>query len=59
MSYIDVSPDSDFSIKNLPYGVFSTHNNVSILLLYFVRNHDHDDDGITILLTYLILFGCI
>lgn len=27
MSYIEVSPDSDFSLQNLPYGVFSTSEN--------------------------------
>ncbi|MGM4907198.1 fumarylacetoacetase [Tardiphaga sp. 866_E4_N2_1] len=28
-SFIDVSPDSDFSIQNLPYGVFSTETSPS------------------------------
>ena len=29
MSFIEVSPDSHFPIQNLPYGVFSTKDNVS------------------------------
>lgn len=29
MSFIEVSPDSDFPLQNLPYGVFSTADNVS------------------------------
>jgi hypothetical protein len=28
MSFIEVSVDSDFPIQNLPYGVFSTKDNV-------------------------------
>lgn len=31
-SFVEVSPDSHFSIQNLPYGVFSTTDNVSIQL---------------------------
>lgn len=31
MSFISVDPDSHFPIQNLPYGVFSTEDNVSIL----------------------------
>ena len=31
MSFIEVSPDSDFPLQNLPYGVFSTADNVSFL----------------------------
>lgn len=27
-SFIDVSPESDFPIQNLPYGVFSTADDV-------------------------------
>ncbi len=40
MSYIEVSPESHFPIQNLPYGVFSTPENVSSVKhgkLY----HDH------------------
>lgn len=33
MSFIKVSEESDFSYHNLPYGVFSTHNNVSKLFI--------------------------
>ena len=29
MSFIHVSPESHFPIQNLPYGVFSTSDNVS------------------------------
>lgn len=29
MSFIQVSPENHFPIKNLPYGVFSTPDNVS------------------------------
>jgi hypothetical protein len=29
MSFIEVSVDSDFPIENLPYGIFSTKDNVS------------------------------
>ena len=32
MSFIDVKPDHDFPITNLPYGVFSTTVNVSIVI---------------------------
>lgn len=28
-SFVPVPPDSDFPIKNLPYGIFSTKDNVS------------------------------
>ena len=31
MSFIEVSPDSHFPVQNLPYGIFSTSDNVSIL----------------------------
>lgn len=30
MSFIDVPAGSDFPIENLPYGIFSTQDNVSI-----------------------------
>ena len=30
MSFIAVSEDSDFPIQNLPYGIFSTQDNVSL-----------------------------
>lgn len=30
MSFIQVSPESDFSYHNLPYGVFSTKDDVTI-----------------------------
>ncbi|MDE2363630.1 MAG: fumarylacetoacetase, partial [Hyphomicrobiales bacterium] len=26
-SFIDVAPDCDFPIQNLPFGIFSTHGN--------------------------------
>lgn len=29
MSFVAVAEDSDFPIQNLPYGIFSTANNVS------------------------------
>ena len=29
MSFVEVSPESHFPIQNLPYGVFSTPDNVS------------------------------
>lgn len=29
MSFIEVHPDSDFSYQNLPYGIFSTEDNVT------------------------------
>ncbi len=38
MSFIEVSPDSDFPIENLPYGVFSTKNNVSSIILIINLN---------------------
>lgn len=31
MSFIKVDEESDFSFHNLPYGVFSTADNVSVL----------------------------
>ena len=31
MSFIPVSPENHFPVKNLPYGVFSTSDNVSKL----------------------------
>ena len=30
MSFIEVNPESDFSYQNLPYGIFSTENNVNL-----------------------------
>ena len=38
MSFIPVSPENHFPVKNLPYGVFSTSDNVS-KLTYFRRFH--------------------
>ena len=35
MSFIPVSPDSDFPIQNLPYGVFSTVDNVGFIAIWF------------------------
>jgi hypothetical protein len=36
MSFIEVDSSSDFSYQNLPYGIFSTENDVSIhLISYF------------------------
>jgi len=32
-SFVPVSPDSDFPIQNLPYGVFSSQDNVSFASL--------------------------
>ena len=40
MSFIPVSPESHFPIQNLPYGVFSTADNVRVVEkdnLYFVN----------------------
>jgi hypothetical protein len=37
MSFIEIRPDSDFSLQNLPYGVFSTKSNVSIMQLYQIE----------------------
>lgn len=34
MSFIKVAENSDFSFHNLPYGVFSTPDNVSVILTY-------------------------
>lgn len=33
MSFIHVSPESHFPIQNLPYGVFSTSENVSFVVI--------------------------
>jgi len=30
-SFVQYSPDTDFPIENLPYGVFSTENDVSLV----------------------------
>lgn len=30
MSFVEVADDSPFTIHNLPYGIFSTINNVSV-----------------------------
>ena len=37
MSFIQVQPESDFSYENLPYGIFSTPENVKefIMNLFF------------------------
>lgn len=35
MSFITVDPTSDFSFHNLPYGIFSTSDNVSVAFYYY------------------------
>jgi hypothetical protein len=30
MSFVQVAPTSDFSYQNLPYGIFSTNDDVSL-----------------------------
>ena len=39
MSFISVSPDSHFPIQNLPYGVFSTKSDVSLIKNILKFNH--------------------
>lgn len=33
-SFVDIPADSDFPLENLPYGIFSTKENVSCFYLY-------------------------
>jgi len=33
MSFVEVSPESDFSYQNLPYGIFHTPDNVIFFIL--------------------------
>ena len=37
MSFIEVSPDSYFPVQNLPYGVFSTNDNVSVDISFMLK----------------------
>jgi hypothetical protein len=36
MSFLQIDPNSDFSYQNLPFGIFSTSQNVSLSTIYQV-----------------------
>ena len=37
MSFLQIDPNSDFSYQNLPFGIFSTSDNVNILIFQALK----------------------